>query len=123
MARLFKPDVVTLLSVPGRRTGAWHSTAVAVLGHDGQRYLVSAYGDTEWSRNLRAAGAGRLTRRRHVEQIRVAEVPAGQRPPLIEAYLAAYGTLPTVAATFAALPDPADHPTFRITSTDPGGHR
>jgi hypothetical protein len=35
LARLFKPRVVALLSVPGRSTGTWHSTAVAVLEHDG----------------------------------------------------------------------------------------
>jgi deazaflavin-dependent oxidoreductase (nitroreductase family) len=121
MARLFKPDVVTLLSVPGRRSGVWHSAAVAVLDHDGERCLMSAYGDTEWSRNLRAAGHGRLTRRGgRVEPIRVVEVPIGQRPTLIEAYLAAYSTLPTVAKTFAALPDPDDHPTFRIAATADG---
>jgi deazaflavin-dependent oxidoreductase (nitroreductase family) len=123
MARLFKPSVVTLLSVPGRNTGSWHSTAVAVLGHDGQQYLMSAYGDTEWSRNLRAAGVGRLTRRGRIEHFRAVEVPAEQRPPLIRDYLAQFGPLPTVARTFAALPDPADHPTFQITITDAGPRR
>jgi deazaflavin-dependent oxidoreductase (nitroreductase family) len=123
LARLFKPRVVALLSAPGRSTGTWRSTAVAVLEHDRAQYLMAAYGDTEWSRNLRAAGAGRLTRRGRAEQFRAVEVPAGQRPLLVEAYLAQFGTLPTVAATFAALPDPADHPAFRITLTDDGPHR
>ncbi len=118
MARLFRPSVVCLLSVRGRTTGQWHSSPVVVLEHDGQRYLVAAYGDTEWSRNLRAAGTGRLTRRRRVEEFTVAEVPVEQRQPLIEAYLRQFGKLPTVARTFRALPDPAHHPTFRIT----GGH-
>ena len=53
MARLFKPSMVSLLSVPGRTTGEWRSNSVVVLDHDGGRYLVSAYGDTEWSRNRR----------------------------------------------------------------------
>jgi hypothetical protein len=44
MARLFKPQVVSLVSVPGRTTGTWHSTPVAVLQHGGQEYLLSAYG-------------------------------------------------------------------------------
>jgi len=115
MARLFKPDVVSLLSVPGRTTGRWHSVSVAVLEHDGQQYLMAAYGHTEWSRNLRAAGAGRLTRRGRVENFSATEVPPEALPPLIDDYLAQFGKLPTVARTFAALPDPADHPTFRIT--------
>jgi len=93
---------------------------VVVLEHDGHRYLVAAYGDTEWSRNLRAAGIGRLGGRGPVEEFTTTEVPAEQRPPLISAYLQQFGTLPTVASTFRALPDPADHPTFRITCADQG---
>lgn len=117
MARLFKPKVVSVLSVPGRTTGVWRSTPVAVLGHDGQEYLMAAYGDTEWSRNLRASGAGRLTRRGAVEEFTAEEVPADELPPLIAEYLRQFGGLPNVGRTFEALPDPADHPAFRITVT------
>jgi hypothetical protein len=76
---------------------------------------MAAYGDTEWSRNLRVAGSGRLTQRGRVEDFTAVEVPAAQRPPLIDAYLQKFGTLPTVGSTLRTLPDPADHPTFRIT--------
>lgn len=117
MARLFKPQVVSVLSVPGRKTGAWHSTPLAVLGHDGQEYLLAAYGDTEWSRNLRASGAGRLTRHGAVEEFTAQEVPAEELPALVEEYLRQFGGLPNVTRTFDALPDPADHPAFRITVT------
>jgi hypothetical protein len=116
MARLFRPSVVSLLSVPGRVTGRWHSVPVAVLERDGEQYLIAAYGDTEWSRNLRASGTARLTRRRRVEQITAVEIPIEQRPPLIEDYLRQFGKLPTVARTFRALPEAADHPTFRIST-------
>lgn len=117
MARLFRPSIVCLLSVRGRRTGQWRSTSIAVLEYDAQRYLVAAYGDTEWSRNLRAADSGRLSRRGRVEEFTAVEVPVEQRAPLIEAYLHEFGGLPTVGRTFRALPYPADHPVFRI-STD-----
>ena len=120
MARLFRPSTVRLLSVPGRTTGRWRSVPVVVLEHDGHRYLVAAYGDTEWSRNLRAAGIGRLGGRGPVEEFTTTEVPTEQRPTLISAYLQQFGKLPTVASTFRALPDPADHPTFRITCADQG---
>jgi deazaflavin-dependent oxidoreductase (nitroreductase family) len=115
MARLFRPSIVGLLSVRGRTTDEWRSVPIAVLEHDGHRYLMAAYGDTEWSRNLRVAGSGRLTQRGRVEDFTAVEVPAAQRPPLIDAYLQKFGTLPTVGSTLRALPDPADHPTFRIT--------
>jgi deazaflavin-dependent oxidoreductase (nitroreductase family) len=120
MARLFRPSIVGLLSVRGRSSGEWRSVPIAVLDYDGDRYLLAAYGDTEWSRNLRAAGGGRLTRRGTVEEFTAVEVPAAERPPLIDAYRQKFGTLPTVGRTLRALPDPADHPTFRIAGA-PGG--
>ncbi len=116
MARLFKPSVVSLLSVPGRTTGQWRSNSVAVLEHDGGRFLVAAYGNTEWSRNLRAAGHGRLTRRGRTEEFTAVEVAREELPALIDAYIGKYGTLPTVGRTFRSIPEPGDHPTFRITS-------
>ncbi|MCX5537477.1 nitroreductase/quinone reductase family protein [Streptomyces sp. NBC_00006] len=120
MARLVKPKVVSLLSVPGRTTGAWRSTPVAVLDHGGAEYLLATYGDTEWSRNLRASKSGRLTRRGRVEQFTAVEVGPAELPELMAAYLKEFGKLPNVAKTFDALPDPADHPVFRITVTGSG---
>jgi hypothetical protein len=34
---------------------------------------------------------------------------------VLAAYLSRYGRMPTVKAGFRAFPDPADHPTFRLT--------
>jgi deazaflavin-dependent oxidoreductase (nitroreductase family) len=116
LARLFKPKIVQVLSVPGRRSGEWRTVSVAVLTHDGQEYLLSAYGQTDWSRNLRASGRARLSRRGSTEEIAVEEVPADDLPPLIDDYLRQFGKLPNVAKTFAALPHPSDHSAFRITS-------
>jgi len=115
MAKLFRPSIVCTLAVPGRASGAWHSTPIAVLEHGGQRYLVAAFGDTEWSRNLRAAGTGRLTRRRRTVEFTAVEVPVEQRQPLLDAYLNEFGKFPNVGRTFRTMPDPADHPTFEIT--------
>jgi hypothetical protein len=117
MAALFRPSVVWQLSVPGRRSGRAHTVQVAVLDHEHERYLLAPRGQTDWALNLLASGSGRLAKQGSSENIEVAEVPVAQRPGLIKAYLARYGTMPTVAATFRALPDPADHPTFRIISS------
>jgi deazaflavin-dependent oxidoreductase (nitroreductase family) len=121
MARLFKPSVVCVLSVPGRTSGEWHSNSVAVLEHGGERYLVGAYGHTEWSRNLRAAGHGRLKRKGRTEDFTAVEVPAEQVPPLLDAYRERFGKFPTVGRTFETLPEPSDHPVFRIMSTSNEG--
>ena len=40
------------------------------------------------------------------------EVPVGERPPVIDAYRELAGR--TVAAYWKKLPDPADHPVFRL---------
>jgi deazaflavin-dependent oxidoreductase (nitroreductase family) len=109
--------LVAQLSVPGRTSGQWRTTPVVVLDHDGDRYLVAPGGHTEWARNLRAAGRGRLTRRERVEQFGAEEVPPQDRPTVLAAYLSRYGKMPTVKAGFRAFPDPADHPTFRLTPT------
>jgi F420H(2)-dependent quinone reductase len=115
LAPLFRPSVVSKLSVPGRRTGRWHTLPVAVLDHNGERYLVSYRGESDWVLNLRASRSGRLITRGQIEEINVVEVPIPDRAPIIETYTARYSKMPTVGATLRALPDPADHPTFRIT--------
>jgi deazaflavin-dependent oxidoreductase (nitroreductase family) len=119
MARLFKPEIVHVLSVPGRRSGQWRNASVAVLAYGGEDFLLSAYGQTDWVRNLRASGHARLTHRGRTEEITVEEVPADDMPPLIAEYLRQFGKMPNVAKTFAALPNPTDHSAFRITGTRP----
>lgn len=116
MARLFKPEIVHILSVPGRHSGAATSVSVAVLHYHHEDYLLSAYGNTDWSRNLRAAGAATLTHKGKTEDITTEEVPVEDVPPLMDKYLRTYKNMPNVAKTFKTLPNATDHPTFRITS-------
>jgi len=59
---------------------------VAVVG--GQRYLVSMLGDNvQWVQNVRAAGGKAVLRHGRREEICLEEVPAGQRAPILKAYL------------------------------------
>ncbi len=85
---------------------------VIPVEHDGARYLLSTRGESDWVRNLRAAGTAELRSRAGTEAVRATEVPVEERPPIIAAYRAAAGK--TVDAYFKKLPDPADHPVFRI---------
>ncbi len=114
MARIFARKILYTLAVQGRRTRRWHRIPVVVLAHGGHRYLIAPRGYTDWSRNLAASGTGTLARGRHTEHFRAVDVPTDQRQPLIDAYLEQFGRFPSVTETFRALPDPADHPTFRI---------
>jgi deazaflavin-dependent oxidoreductase (nitroreductase family) len=78
---LMRLSVVTKLRVRGRKTGRWRSVPVNVLELDGERYLVAPRGETEWVRNLRAAGSGQLQYgRRRIEPFTVVEVPDAEKP-------------------------------------------
>lgn len=96
------------LTVPGRRSGRPMSVPVIPVEHDGARYVVSTRGEADWVRNLRASGRGELGS----EPVRAMELPVDRRPPVIEAYRAKAGR--TVAGYWTTLPDPADHPVFRL---------
>jgi deazaflavin-dependent oxidoreductase (nitroreductase family) len=92
MAWLFGRSRLSKLSVIGRRSGHWRTTPVAVLDYEGQRYLVSYRGESEWVRNLRASGGrGRLKHKGQVEEITVTEVPIADRAPLLGSTLSATG--------------------------------
>jgi deazaflavin-dependent oxidoreductase (nitroreductase family) len=75
------------LRVVGRTSGTVRSTVVNLLEVEGQRYLVSPRGHTQWVRNLRVAGAGELRVGRRVEQFAAAAVADADKPPVIQAYL------------------------------------
>jgi deazaflavin-dependent oxidoreductase (nitroreductase family) len=50
----------TLLTVRGRTSGQPRTVPVAVTEADGRRWVIGAYGDVNWVRNLRAAGGGEV---------------------------------------------------------------
>ena len=49
-----------LLTVAGRKSGQPRTTPVAVVEIGGRRWLIGTFGETNWVRNLRAAGRGTL---------------------------------------------------------------
>jgi hypothetical protein len=118
MSVLFRPSLISRLSVQGRRSGTWHTTPVAVLEERGERYLISYRGASDWARNLEVSHRARLIEHGHVEEIEVVEVPVADHAPLLAVYRERFGKMPTVGSVLDALPDPADHPTFRIEKTN-----
>jgi deazaflavin-dependent oxidoreductase (nitroreductase family) len=76
-----------VLAVRGRTSGAWRTTPVNLLEHDGRRYLVSARGEGQWVRNLRAAGTGELRVGRRTEAFRGRELSDEEKVPVLRAYL------------------------------------
>lgn len=109
---LMKVGVVPTLRVRGRRSGQWRAVPVNVLELDGSRYLVSARGETEWVRNIRVNESCEVHQRGGVLRFRAVEIADDEKPPIIAAYLDRWRS--QVAAIFAELPNPADHPVFRL---------
>ncbi len=118
--RIFNPlamrfgisGAVTLVVV-GRRSGSEKAIPVIPVEYGGARYLVSPRGEAEWVRNLRAAGGeGLLRSEGKSERFHASEIPAAERPSILTAYQGVAGR--AVAGNFAALPEPQDHPVFRL---------
>jgi deazaflavin-dependent oxidoreductase (nitroreductase family) len=96
---IFNPLVATLtragvsvvgsrvLRVRGRRSGAWRENPVNLLTLDGNQYLVAPRGETQWVRNLRAAGNGELRVGRRSQPFTAEEIGEDAKPPILRAYL------------------------------------
>lgn len=76
-----------VLAVKGRTSGEWRTTPVNPLPHEGRRYLVAPRGETQWVRNLRAAGTGELRVGRRSEAFRSRELTDDEKVPVLRAYL------------------------------------
>jgi deazaflavin-dependent oxidoreductase (nitroreductase family) len=111
-----------VLEVRGRKSGEWRQTPVNVLTFEGERYLVAPRGNTQWVRNLRASGSGRLRLGRREEPFRADELPDAEKPDLLRAYLKRWkweigmffeGVGPD-SSDEELLKAAPDHPVFRI---------
>ena len=75
---------MTLLTVRGRKSGEPRTTPIWVTEQNGQRWVISPYGQVQWVRNLRAAGEATLTRGRHIERVSVVEPGPQEAAPLLK---------------------------------------
>jgi deazaflavin-dependent oxidoreductase (nitroreductase family) len=113
------------LSVVGRKSGEWRRVPVNPLPYEGGPYLISARGHSEWVRNMRAAGGGRLQVGGSTKEFTAVEVPDAEKPVILRIYLKKWGwevgrffgditANSTDEELLAAAPK---HPVFRITVT------
>lgn len=107
-----------VLAVRGRQSGQWRTTPVNLLSHDGQRYLVASRGETQWVRNLRAAGEGELRLGRRAERFAATELTDEAKPAVLRAYLKRWKA--EVGAFFGGVsPDAPDDEFRRIAPSHP----
>jgi deazaflavin-dependent oxidoreductase (nitroreductase family) len=111
-----------VLEVQGRTSGELRRTPVNLLRYDGANYLVAPRGHTQWVKNLRASGRGRLLVGRRTESFTAQELTDDQKPALLRAYLGKWRF--EVGIFFGGVgPDATDdelrriapdHPVFRL---------
>jgi len=114
-----------VLEVKGRKSGEWRPTPVNLLRYEGGEYLVSPRGQTQWVKNLRASGDGRLRLGRRTQPFTAVELPDEQKTQLLRAYLKKWKV--EIGVFFGGVgPDSPDeelqriapdHPVFRLTLT------
>lgn len=125
-ARGVGPDRLVVLEVEGRRSGRTIALPVVVAEHHGERYLVSMLGeDTNWVRNVRAAGGAAVLRHGRAEEVLLEEVPPADRAKILRRYVdlapgarAHIGLNPRAPlCDFERIAD--RYPVFRITARSP----
>jgi deazaflavin-dependent oxidoreductase (nitroreductase family) len=116
-------NYLVTLEVTGRKSGRIVSLPLVMVVVEGERYLVSMLGDNvQWVQNVRAAGGRAVLRSGGREEIRLEDVAADQRAPILKAYLErAPGARPHVPVNKdAALADfektATAFPVFRLAS-------
>jgi steroid delta-isomerase-like uncharacterized protein/deazaflavin-dependent oxidoreductase (nitroreductase family) len=114
-----------LLSVAGRTSGKIYTIPIALVENNGTSFLVAAFGEVNWVRNLRAAGQAQLTRRRRTEAIGVVELEAKEAAPVLKQFLRESQRISFIKPYFHVTPhssladfeqEALHHPVFRIVS-------
>lgn len=81
------PRTVTL-ETTGRRSGKKRRTSVTVATYEGHRYVVSLYGEqAAWVANVRAADGRACIVAGSRTPIRLVEIPAADRAPILHAWV------------------------------------
>jgi deazaflavin-dependent oxidoreductase (nitroreductase family) len=86
---------------------------VIPLEHEGSLFVVSTRGESDWVRNVRAAGAVRLGQKGNFTTYAATEVPAEDRAGILTAYRKKAGR--EVNGYWKKLPGDYQHPAFELT--------
>ena len=73
-----------LVTIRGRTSGQPRTTPLAIIEHEGRRWIWAPYGEVDWVRNLRAAGSATITAGGRTEQVTAVELDAAQRVAFFE---------------------------------------
>ena len=101
-----------------RRNGV-HPQRIPVipLEHEGSLFVVSSRGESDWVKNVRAAGTVRLGQKGNFETYVATEMPADCCADIVKAYRKKAGR--EVNGYFKKPPGALGNPTFKLTLTSP----
>ncbi|WP_327715459.1 nitroreductase/quinone reductase family protein [Streptomyces sp. NBC_00490] len=111
------------MSVRGRKSGKMQRIPVNPHTYEGEQYLVSARGHSQWVRNMRVAGGGELRVGRKVREFTAVELPDTEKLPILRTYLEKWGWevnqyfqgVTANSSDEEIVAAAQDHPVFRIT--------
>ena len=121
------PKSIYFLTTKGRKTGQPRTTPVILVEADGQRWLVSPYGQVSWVHNVRAMPEVSLRRGRTTQALYAIEVGADAAGPVLKSYVRQVRVTAPFFDAKIDNPDPsfiaeADrHPVFQLTPTQAPG--
>lgn len=123
---LILPSRAATLVVLGRRTGRSISFPIVITEYQGVRYIVAMLGEnTNWVRNVHAAGGRAILRHGQREVVRLDEVGVHARAAILRRYLAiAPGARPHIPVDRQAPLEEfervaARFPVFQVTADPP----
>jgi deazaflavin-dependent oxidoreductase (nitroreductase family) len=111
-----------VLTVRGRKTGKAYAAPVLLVEENGQRWLVSPYGEVSWVRNARAAGEVTLSRQGRSETLKIREADPQESAPILKHYInrekivRPYFDVPSNAPLEAFAAEAPRHPVFQLTA-------
>lgn len=119
-------NAMTLLTVPGRKTGEPRTVPVSILRRDGERYLIGAFGEVNWVKNLRASAGGTLRCGRNVEEVSAVELAPHEAAPILKAgfdmapgYVRQFFDATTESTLADFEREAPRHPVFRLYTREP----
>jgi deazaflavin-dependent oxidoreductase (nitroreductase family) len=114
------PSVYHILTTTGRKSGKPRRTPVIVMKKNGQRWIVSPYGETGWVKNVRAGGEVSIRRGLRREGVRLEEVDAPTAVSILQDYVRdvpitrPYFDVTADSPEEAFVAEAPRHPVFRV---------
>ncbi len=97
-----------LVTIRGRKSGLPRTTPLAVIAVNGRRWVWSPWGESQWVRNLRAAGRATIAVRGRTEEVTATELDPTERVEYFRDNLGAFARSIPFGVQFIRIVDGVD---------------